>query len=91
MERVANLMQTYRATLEAAAVAAPPSERNLCSLLLQELSNVEHGISADDPAIIRSSLSSQQQLFGRSFLSGSTGQQAERAFNQVLRQWSDGT
>ena len=90
MQTIAVLLQDYRGKLQAAA-AITPNEQRLCSLLTQELANLENAVSGNDPELIQASLTTQAQLFGRSFLSGPAGEQAEKAFNQVRRCLSRGT
>ena len=85
MNNIASLVHSYERALAAAEAAAKPKERNLCSLLLQEFGNLQRGLNATDPVTIQESLASQVQLFGRSFLSGETGEAAEVAFNKVFR------
>jgi hypothetical protein len=85
MKYVATLVQNYEQALAAAATAAKPEERSLYSLLMQEFRKLQLGLRASDSAAIQESLVSQEQLFGRSFLTGKTGETAELAFNQVSR------
>ena len=85
MESVTILLEHYRHELERAAAFAPKREQHLCSLLLQELAALETAVAANDESAISKCVIHQQQLFGRSFLSGQTGESAEVAFNRVSR------
>jgi hypothetical protein len=85
MERVASLVRNYREVLEAAAAVTPARERSLCTLLLGELAALEQALDTSDSPKIQECLTRQQQLFGRSFLSGQAGEHAEVAFNLVAR------
>lgn len=85
MENVAILLEHYRQELERAAAVAPKREQHLCSLLLQELAALEVAVTASDKSAISKHVIHQQELFGRSFLSGQAGESAEVAFNRVSR------
>ena len=85
MESVAILLEHYRQELDRAVAFAPAQEQHLCSLLLQELAALETAIAANDQSAISTHITHQQQLFGRSFLSGQAGESAESAFNRVAR------
>ena len=85
MERIAILVLRYREALEAAAAVAPAGERNLFTLLLGELAVLEQALGTNDSGRTQECVTHQQQLFGRSFLSGQAGEGAEVAFNEVAR------
>ena len=85
MESVAILLHQYRQELERATAVAPEREQHLCSLLLHELASLEAAVAGNNQSAINGCVTNQRQLFGRSFLSGKTGQSAELAFNRVSR------
>lgn len=83
MESVANLLHHYRQELEGTAAVALDREQHLCPLLLHELTSLEGAVAASNRSAVNGCVINQQQLFGRSFLLGNTGESAEVAFNRV--------
>ncbi len=78
------LLSQYREALAAAEVAAPESERSLITSHGAALAALTELLTdgAADEAIL-SLVRSERRSFGWSFLSGSAGEAAERAFHAL--------
>jgi len=80
---VVELMQQYRARLEAAASQCPEAERSLYALHRKALGELEEALTQGARPEILRILATERRAFGWSFLSGNGGDATESAFSRL--------
>jgi hypothetical protein len=84
-----NLLQDYRARLEAGAMHALASERQLYALHVKAADDLGQALAQGSFNDILRIVASERRAFGWSFLSGSHGAAAESAFTSLATELED--